>query len=157
MFDNYVVRRVEERDRAYLDKLIANDPHHKDVMSAEFFLRTVPGEDAWACEDKQGRVLLYFKTATAVRLAIQFAEGEIEENREVLTKGMAWLEVMFIRNKFREIIFDTTGAALRIMAKRRLGFVETSDLLVRPLPSQEDFERAIGSWHHEPSPCAEGG
>jgi hypothetical protein len=132
-FDEYVVRPVAEKDREYLTHLITSDPYHHDCMDADFFLHLLPGEDAWAIEDRKGNALLYFKTQTAVRLSLQFTEQTAEVNRRVLGKGMAWIEAMLIQNRFREIIFNTMGPELKAMAKRRLGFKERAVELVRML------------------------
>jgi hypothetical protein len=131
-FDNYCVRPVGERDREYLAALIEGDPFHVNQMDADFFLKLMPGEDAWAMEDERGRVILYFKTQTAVRLSLQFAEAENREdktrNRLALMKGMAWIEAQLRANSFREILFQTNGPDLAQMAKRRMGFRESSEL-----------------------------
>lgn len=123
-FDRYTVRPVTEKDRAYMDRLIANDTFHAGLISADWFLKLLPGEGAWAVEDEQGTVALYFKTENVVRFSLQFGEGDSSENRAVLQKGMDWLEGMFLQNHFREVIFDTKAAVLAATAKRRLGFTE---------------------------------
>jgi hypothetical protein len=165
-FDQYTVRPVGERDRRFLDKLIEADPLHKDCMDADFFLDLKPGEDAWAVEDGDSRVCLYFKTSTAVRLSMLFAnQSSNTGNRDLLTKGMAWLEAMVICNKFREIIFDTKGPALAAMAKRRLGFLEAPNgTLVKLLPvpnarhqASDATEGVEGRWHHRPTALQEAG
>lgn len=155
-FGEYRVRPVEERDRAYLTTLITQDPYHRDRMDADFFLKTVPGEDAWAVEDGQGVVRIYFKTATAVRIFLQFADGDGAENRKVLKQGFDWLTVMLSRNRFREVIFDTEAPPLKAMAKRRLGFREAGEQLVMSVPTIEEFESAREGWHHEPSTSEDG-
>jgi hypothetical protein len=126
---------VEEKDRAYLSHLIANDPYHKDCMDADWFLSLTWGEDAWAIEDERGNILLYFKTQTAVRLSLQFAQGESREekyrNAIALVSGVDWIEMQLRRNGFREILFQTDGPELKEMAKRRMGFRELPGELVR--------------------------
>jgi hypothetical protein len=158
-FDEYTVRRAGEEDREYLTQIIDADPYHKGLMDADFFLQLVPGEDAWAVEDEQGRVVLYFKTATAVRLSMLFANQDSNVIRDVLKKGMNWLQGVLIGNKFREIIFDTAGAALRAMAKRRLGFVDPAPgTLVKPLLILGTGSALAGHWHHRPTASgSEGG
>ena len=136
-FDGYTVRPLDERDRPYLEFQIEADVYHRDRMDADYFLRLQPGEDAWAIEDERGRVVFYFKTATAVRLSIQFPSIEGAEdkarNREGMLKGLAWIEGIFRANRFREILFDTEGIELANFAKRRLGFREATGLLSRPI------------------------
>lgn len=131
-FDNYVVRPTEERDRIYLNSLIEADEYHRDQMDADYFLDLKPGEDAWALEDERGNVLFYFKTQTAVRLSMQFAQAETTEaktrNRLALLKGLAWIEAQLRANSFREILFQTDGPELTAMAKKRMGFREVSGL-----------------------------
>ena len=131
-FDDYTVRPVGEHDRAYLETLIDADPYHQGRMTADFFLRSQPGEDAWALENIQGEVVLYFKTITAVRIAIQFrptlTADDRRRNRRALLHGMQWLMGMFRLNRFREIITDTEGPELRAFAKRHLGFVDAPAL-----------------------------
>jgi hypothetical protein len=153
-FDNYVVRPVEERDRAYLDNLIEADQYHRDRMDADFFLDLKPGEDAWALEDELGKVLFYFKTQTAVRLSMQFAEAETTEaktrNRLALLKGLAWIEAQLRANSFREILFQVDGPELSAMAKRRMGFRESlGSELYREIPSNPQQPR-IKQWDAAP-------
>jgi hypothetical protein len=150
-FDGYTVRPVEEKDRAYLTHLITNDPYHRETMDADWFLSLQRGEDAWAIEDERGHILLYFKTQTAVRLSLQFAQGEGREqkyaNAVALIKGLDWIEMHLRMNGFREILFQTDGPELKEMAKRRMGFRELPGELVRgvtpSLPCQASHESAI--------------
>jgi hypothetical protein len=98
-------------------------------MDADYFLKLKPGEDAWAVEDQAGIVLFYFKTQTAVRLSIQFAQdADKTRNRIALLKGLAWIEAQLSANSFREILFQTEGPELTAMAIRRMGFREVSGL-----------------------------
>jgi hypothetical protein len=142
---------VEERERAFLDKLTSEDDHHRESMNADFFLQLLPGEDAWAVEDEQGNVVLYFKTQAAARIHMQFVVEDRELNRDLLTKGMAWLEGMLIQNHFREMLFDTKGRELRLMAKRRLGFKESPEDLSRSLPAPRGVMGLVEAWHHRPT------
>jgi hypothetical protein len=127
-FDGYTVRPVGERDRGLLAELIEGDPYHRGRMTPDFFLKTLPGEDAWALEDETGHVVFYFRTSTAVRMAIQFQPTptvrERARNRRALMRGLRWIAGVFRQNLFHEIIFDTEGPELRTFAKRRLGGVE---------------------------------
>jgi hypothetical protein len=141
-FDEYKVRPVGEKDREYLTHLITADPYHADCMDADFFLHLLPGEDAWAIEDRKGTVLLYFKTQTAVRLSVQFTGQSAEVNRSVMSKGMAWIEAMLIQNRFREVIFNSAGPQLRAMAKRRLGFRGAEELVRVLTPAQRPSDAA---------------
>jgi hypothetical protein len=160
-FDNYVVRPVEERDRNYLAQLIEGDQYHADRMDADFFIDLKPGEDAWALEDERGRVLLYFKTSTAVRIAMLFSKTETKEekttNRLALMKGMAWIEAQLIANSFREILFDTEGPELTQMAKRRMGFRESTALCRELVPPFPVHGAAIGARDGIPAVSQEGG
>ena len=150
-FDGYTVRAIEEKDRAYLTQLISNDPYHRDCMDADWFLVLAPGEDAWAIEDENGNIFLYFKTQTAVRLSLQFAQGEGHrekyKNARGLIAGVEWIVSQFQRNAFREVLFQTEGPELKEMAKKRLGFRESSGELIRGiaplLPPQASQEPAI--------------
>lgn len=131
-FDGYTVRPITEQDRAYLDLLIEADDYHRGRMTADFFLKLEPGEDAWAIEDDQHRIAFYFKTSTAVRIAIQFADWGSHEasrrNQSALTKSLRWIEGVLRANRFTEILFDTEGGDLRRFAKRRMGFLESPTL-----------------------------
>lgn len=153
-FDQYFVRPMSERDRDYLDTLIEEDAYHLGRMTPDFFLKLVPGEDAWAVEDLQGNIVLYFKTQTAVRLSIQFSAGKTKEERrrnmDAMTKGMAWIEGMLRQNHFREIIFDTDGPELKAFAKRRLGFRESSSELLRPVTPLRTPEARLEAWGRVP-------
>jgi hypothetical protein len=157
-FGEYTVRPVGPGDHAYIDTLIAADPYHAEAMDAGWFMFEGPGEDAWAIEDKQGRVVLYFKTRTAVRLFIQFGEQDSSVNRNVLKQGMEWLEGILLGNQIREVIFDTRNPVLEAMAKKRLRFSESGPgTLCKTLPSPESMRLAEGRWHHQPTASQEGG
>jgi hypothetical protein len=153
-FDTYTVRPVEERDRTYLTQLIEADEYHKDEMDARFFLELWPGEDAWALEDQTGNVLFYFKTQTAVRLSMQFAQAETVEaktrNRLALMKGLAWIEAQFRANRFREILFHTDAPELTVMAKRRMGFRDVSGLAKWITPPEPPLEARTEPWEASP-------
>jgi len=143
-FGKYTVRPTGERDRAYLSKLIAADPYHADRMNADYFLKLQPGEDSWALEDKDGKVVFYFKTSTAVRMAIQFTETDSlaakRQNAAALIEGLAWVIGIFRQNRFREVLFDTEGPELHVFAKRHLGFVDAPGLLSLALTSSAAIE-----------------
>lgn len=153
-FDGYTVRPVSERDRVYLDLLITADPYHADRMTPDFFLDLGPGEDAWAMEDEDHRIVFYFKTATVVRVAIQFADWGSHRarnrNQRALTKGLRWIENLLRQNRFTEMIFDSEGPELRQFAGRRMGFVTQlieSKTLARPrgwATLATDFEKEGG-------------
>jgi hypothetical protein len=136
-FDGYTVRPVDEKDRDYLATLIAADTYHCDRMDADFFLDPMPGETSWALEDAQGKVIFYFKTTPAVRMAIQFTGNdnpkEREGNRDALMRGLAWLEANLAAANFRQLLFETEGPELTIFARKRLGFVAEPGLMVRPI------------------------
>ena len=140
-FDGYTVRAVGEKDRAFLELLIESDDYHRGRMDADFFLKLQPGEDAWAMEDEEHRVVFYFKTSTAVRIAIQFAAaitmGDRRSNQSALMRGLRWIEGMFRVNRFTEILFDTEGPELARFAKRRLGFTERSVFSKTLYPTQQ--------------------
>jgi hypothetical protein len=175
-FGNYIVRRVDEGDREFLEDLIDKDKYHAGRLRGDDFLKLTPGEDAWAVENERGFVVLYFKTATAVRLLMQFGEEPAETNREVLTLGLPWLESLLAANGFHEIIFDTDGPELRAMARRRLGFKQREELTrLIPLHSlagsaSEPSDRqthtegqsdapsgSVDVWRHTPQTGGEGG
>lgn len=160
-FDNYVVRPVTEQDREYITLLIENDPFHTGRMDADFFLKLQPGEDAWAIENQHGQVQFYFKTQTACRVSMIFAQGDTSEaktkNRIALMKGLAWIEAQLIANSFREILFDTEGPELKKMAKRRMGFLEAPNDLRRPLTPPRPQESQINHWDSAPQVSREGG
>jgi hypothetical protein len=140
-FDGYTVRPVTEQDRTFLEVLIENDRYHRGKMDADFFLKLQSGEDAWALEDESGGVVFYFKTSTAVRMAIQFTAASTPDkrrgNQAALLKGLRWIEALFRANRFREIIFETEGPELTAFAKRHLGFVD-APLLSRVMPTKEE-------------------
>jgi hypothetical protein len=137
-FKGYTVRAVTEMDRAYIADLIEADPYHRDNMTPDYFMKTAKGEDAWALE-KDGRVLFYFKTQTAVRMGILFANNSTpagrHENRFALIDGLEWIMPILSNNGFRELLFDTKGPELEVFAKRHLGFADAGRLLTRPLAS----------------------
>lgn len=139
-FPGYNVRPITEQDRPYLEMQIKADKYHRDWMTADCFMKPLPGESSWALEDKLGRVVFYFKNTPVIRMTIQFtAEADLsgkKRNMAGLIRGLAWIEAIFKRNRFREIIFDTTAPELELFAKRHLGFVD-APLLSRVIPSME--------------------
>lgn len=133
-FGNFTVRPLAERDREYLDRLIQNDPYHRDTVNVGWWYNNPPGENAWAVENEKGTVVLYFKTQTACRFSLQFVTEDKRTNWKVLSEGMDWLAATLTGNGFREIITDSNGPELRAMAQRRLGFLPASpETLIRPL------------------------
>lgn len=158
-FDNYVVRPVGEQDRQYMAETIENDEFHADRMTPDYFLDLKPGEDAWALEDEQGKVLFYFKTQTAVRLSMLFTEGKQKtKNRIALLKGLAWIEAQLRQNCFREILFQTDGTDLAQMAKKRMGFRESPGDLIRSIGLPKAPQARMGDWDAAPQVSqAEGG
>lgn len=148
-FDDYLVRPVGERDRAFIEQRIAADQYHAG-MTADYYLHLVPGEDAWAIENQQGVVLLYFKTKVACRLALLFGNQSSNENRDVLTKGVEWLVGELSRNRFRELIFDSEAPVLQVMARKRLGFAEVQRVQVRHLPIPEADKNMAVLWNTVP-------
>jgi len=153
-FDGYTVRPVEERDRAFIRQLAVDEYH--PGMSADYFLKLVPGEDAWAVENQQGYVVLIFKTKVVCRLSMIFGNQPQDENRDVLTKGVEWLANTIMHNRFRELIFDTEAPLLRHMAKKRLGFTEAPGVLVRHLPVPEADKSMAVLWNVVPQASHEG-
>jgi hypothetical protein len=153
-FDGYTVRPLTERDRPYLEMQIRADEYHRDWMTADFFLKPEPGEDAWALEDHQGMIVFYFKTATAVRMYIQFPAittiGDRVRNAAGMTKGLAWISDIFRHNRFREILFDTKRPELANFAKRRLGFRDACGLLVRSIAPDNPAETPVEAWEASP-------
>lgn len=151
-FNGYIVRPVTEQDRPYLEMQIQADEYHRERMDADFFLKVLPGESSWALEDKDGRVVFYFKNSPVVRMSIQFtAEADLtgkRRNISGLIRGLAWIEAIFRASLFREIIFDTEGPELQLFAKRHLGFVDAPGLLSRLLSTPEGLEaqdRSVGT------------
>jgi hypothetical protein len=138
-FGEYTVRAVGEWERTYVQELIDGDPFHRENMTPDYFLKLQPGEEAMALE-KNGRVILYFKTQTAVRVGMLFGTAADpaarRENQTALLEGLRWMEALLVANRFREIIFDTEGPELALFAKKHLGFEDAGKLLRRSLPTQ---------------------
>jgi hypothetical protein len=107
-------------------------------MDADYFMKLLPGESAWALEDQRGQVVFYFKNSPAVRISIQFANAGRRRNMLGLIKGLAWIEAIFRGALFREIIFDTEGPDLMDFAKKHLGFRDAANLLSRLIRPQVD-------------------
>jgi hypothetical protein len=153
-FAGYTVRPLSEKDRPYLEVQIRADQYHQGRMDADYFLKLNPGEDAWALEDEQGLVVFYFKTATAVRIFIQFPSIESAEdkarNRSAMTKGLAWIGGVFRNNRFREILFDTKNPELANFAKKRLGFRAADGLLVCSIAQPDPQTASQEAWEAFP-------
>lgn len=127
-FDGYTVRPVTEADRRHIDFCIEQDEYHQGKMTADFFLKIQPGEEAWVLENDKGGIVFYFKTSIAVRMDIQFTPissiTNVRQNQDALMKGFRWIEGLFRAKHFRELIFKPDGPELYVFAKRRLGFVD---------------------------------
>lgn len=127
-FGGYLVRPVTERDRAYLKECIARDKYHRERMTPDFFLKLKPGQDAWALEDKSGKVVFYFRTDTAVRFHVQFTDADTlaakRRNSMGMIEGLAWLVGVLRQNHFHELITELDSPELQVFAKRHLGFKE---------------------------------
>lgn len=136
MFGPYKVRPVGEHDRPFLAQLIAADEYHRNRMTPDYFLERRPREEGWALENREGRVVLYFKLSTVIRLAVQFGAEERRENRAAMIAGTDWIEGMLRASGFGELVFDTEGPELKRFAERRLGFAEASVLsrTLYPMP-----------------------
>lgn len=127
-FGKYLVRPVTEQDREYLKECIAKDEYHRERFTPNFFLRLRPGQDAWALEDENGKVVFYFRTDTAVRFHIQFTDSDSltakRRNAAAMIEGLAWLVGVLRGNRFHEIITDPDSPELQVFTKRHLGFKE---------------------------------
>lgn len=153
-FDNLVVRPCGERDREYLEDLIEADPYHNDgVLAADDFLKLLPGEQAFVVENELGYAVLYFKTATVVRVTMQFIETrnaeDRERNRNILLRGLEWLEGR-LRGRFRELVTQTDSPALTLTLKKRLGFQALPNQLSRLIPPVSATVKPNGVWQHQP-------
>ena len=151
-FGKYLVRPVTERDRDYLTECIAKDEYHRDRFTADFFLKLKPGQDAWALEDEDGKVVFYFRTDPAVRFAIQFTESGTlaskRRNAAAMMEGLAWLVGVLRGNRFHEIITDPDSPELQVFTKRHLGFKELHGQLSLGLTSSAALEmqpEAVGT------------
>jgi hypothetical protein len=152
------VRPVTEGDRAYLAQLIEGDPYHRDRMTPDFFLKLKRGEDAWAIEGEDGKIILYFKTSTAVRVAIQFTDSSARvRNSKALSEGLAWLGGLLMGNGFRELLFDTESPELRSFSMRGLGFEAAPELLTMTLETPKCLEREPRSLGNVPTSDGEKG
>jgi hypothetical protein len=160
-FDGYTVRPVTEQDRPYLEMTIRDDPFHRDRMTADYFLKPEQGQDSWAMEDEEGFVLFYFKTSAVVRIGIQFTRSDHLTdkmlNAMALTRGLAFVEAIFQANRFREVLFDTEGPELAAFAKRRMGFTDAGNLLVRSIPPPQPAKSPVGVWEDFPQQSEKAG
>ena len=159
-FGRYTLSPLTEADRPRLEAWIAADPFHDGRVSADFFLHTVPGEEGWCLLDEYDEPIFYLKTATAVRLHIQFgpsrSPAERERNREALTEGVEWIEGVLSARSFREMIFDSFNPLLRRMATKRLGFTASQEELRRPVPIYEATEGPESAWRGTQEPARTG-
>ena len=154
-FDGYKLRAPGPQDRARLEEWIAADPVHAGLMTPEFFMgRNEDGsaDERPTClvmEDGQGEVF-YIRISRAARVNIQFGEAADEEartrTREALLKGMAYLEATLAKAGVEEWVFETESPGLKALARRRMGFTEGRNLLVRPIDppeAPEEQEKAL--------------
>jgi hypothetical protein len=150
-FDQFQVRPVSEADRPYLTEIISQDPYHRWNMTADFFLKRPKGEDAWAVEDQQGNIVLYFKTQTAVRFSCIFARSETRRdkatNARVLRAGWQWICRLLSRNGYRELITDTESPDLAMFTKKVLGFSSLKEQLSKAIPLTATGETEKNSLH----------
>lgn len=149
-FDGYMLREVSvDTDIRRLVDWISADPYHQHIKP-EFFLgkledpkgyvaKSDPRPTCYAMEDEEG-VIFYIRIDRAARVNIQFqpldpkfilARGRVAK---ALLKGMAALELGFRQANVSEWVFESQAPDLRLMARTRLGFLESPHDLVRPIP-----------------------
>ena len=173
-FDGYVLRAVEERDRAQLAEWIAADKHHAGLLDPEFFMglaldsggELAPDPRVTVCAIDDGkRTLMFIRLTRASRVHIQFAPQhstgrsihiERRQTANALLKGMAYLENALERAGAMEWIFDSKSPALRVMAQRRLGFIASPLELVRMIPRLEHPEDQQNPLHRAHTNAEEG-
>lgn len=151
-FDGYTLRPIRETDRNHLVYCIEQDEYHQNKMTADFFYKLQPGEEAYALEDESGKVVFYLKNSVAVRMDIQFTPitsiRNVRDNQSALMRGLQWIEGLFRAKRYREIIFEADGPELYVFAKRRLGFRDATVLsrqLMAPPKNQETQHEAVGT------------
>jgi hypothetical protein len=146
-FEGYSFRQVEPSDYEQLEKWIAADPTHRDVLEPEFFMdQERPHVTVLALESRSGTVM-YIRLSTASRVHIQFSPApkangggrvyarEIHryrtQLRNALLKGMAFLEVGLRKAGVNQWIFDSESPTLRDLAKKQMGFEASPNEMVR--------------------------
>ncbi len=145
-FDGYILRDVEEKDRAELEAWIEADRFHDGVFEPEFFLGVIRGDggelapdpraSCYALEDAEGTVF-FIRLSRAARVHMQFGKSKSQHDRkrtaQALMRGMAFLEVGLARAGAQEWIFDTEDSKLAEMARAHMGFKDSLNELVREI------------------------
>ena len=135
-FGGYTLRATTEADRALADEWIAADPFHRDTTTADFFLGTEPGSEAFVLEDAEGKVF-FIRLTRAMRIDIQFSPPVSiearERTRDALTVGVEWLADALAKTGCRELIFESQNPALIRASEKRLGFRRSPGELVRAI------------------------
>ncbi|HET6220177.1 MAG TPA: hypothetical protein VFE27_24325 [Acidobacteriaceae bacterium] len=154
-FDGYTLRAVTDADRPALEAWIEADQRHNGVLDPEFFMGLATDENGeiapdprptcCALEDKTG-VVFFIRLSRASRVNIQFAPAQSSKSRRraamALLKGIAYLEVQLAKAGAEEWIFETEDRELAEMAKKRLGFVESPNEMVRVIGRPEEPKEA---------------
>jgi hypothetical protein len=153
-FAGLTLRPVEAHDRPALESWIEQDEAHRECVSADFFMgldeNGQPDGRAtcYVIQDADGEIF-YIRLSRASRVNIQFApeasREQRERNRDALIKGMAFLEGLLCDAGAEEWIFETKTPALRAMALKRMGFVESPRELRRVIPSPEAMRKLYGA------------
>lgn len=135
--EEYRLRPATEADAALLAEWIEGDDAHRGLIDPEFFHESLPGKECYALEGADGKVRFYITLQKAMRIHIQFnpdsSQETRESTRESLLKGFQWLEQGARRAGIREFLFDSTARPLIAFCRKRLGFKERPDQLVKAI------------------------
>lgn len=120
------MRAITGDDRDLLARWLSTDPHHSG-MTPEMFL--AEPSDLVMFRDHIGDVIAT-RLTTSLRLGVQFDVTQKARNAFLLGPAFALVMEKARRDKFSEIIFESTSPSLVDFCCKRLGFVPSHDELV---------------------------
>lgn len=117
-------RAVSEADRLEIDKWIAADPGHKDVLTSKTFLIPIGQCSLYALEDEQGTVMYtrWEVEGPSLRVRIQFGPDR-KRVISALREGFPQVREDAKKRGFKSITFDSKSPALVKLMMQEFGFV----------------------------------
>lgn len=149
-FGQYTLRPATAADLSLATEWTQADPHHREAVKPEFWLKQEWCSDSYLLFDRRGpvfmcRIIIVTETSDphpCVEMHIQFPpEPEDAAQRSALhyrtamgmTRGLNWLMDMLRKVRVKEIYFESNSEPLIKFAIGKLGFRQMGNRLARHL------------------------
>lgn len=113
-----IVRNLEETDKPLLAEMIAQDEHHCETTTPEFFY-----QDGTKClVYEEGDHRLFARLSNALRIDIQFNNQDRLFNAKTIARGFPKLMAWAKSKGFSEIVFFSDSPDLISFLRERFAF-----------------------------------